>query len=584
MSRQPSSTALAGTILISFALLGYLGWAAWTASRIWVPLDIRISLAQGHIRTSEFEINVAGDYKIVLDPSKPKDRPAPCLTPAQCSVEPSALATSWSLSKEKSVVARGSSDLHREYYFELGTFKAEKGHYFLDLDVSKYGSRFNAGPISLYIQENGSLHSKSDAHLAQALFVTLACVFLGSMLILNGLVVERREKLVQLAKAFSFTQPGPQPPTVLTNAPLPVSPEVPSASRAHYRYRLGAILMLAGVLGYVSVHHWMTTRSFTPVDMPISLKPGHLRTGPFLINLTQPYTISFTTDQMGLGHPDCAYERTSSSPYGEPRLRTRRILYRNGQVSTELGADAFSPGYFFHFDAEPGIYDLDVEVLADVSCLDSFHPRLRIRTDRTDYDGRAFSLLWACTLCAGTGASLLAMPVIRRYPRPNILVTPFTRPDAPPVNLRWKVLPKRWQAFSAAAWFGLITVNVQVPLLFVLMEFQPVYMNSGLPVRIFRAEKTSQPIPGLEPVLVRMDLRTGDSHPELYINSVLVPWDNFEEHLQKALNRCPPEWPVYIEGDPELEWGAVVSVVDRIQGLHVPVTMLSRRRTSEKSK
>jgi biopolymer transport protein ExbD len=129
-----------------------------------------------------------------------------------------------------------------------------------------------------------------------------------------------------------------------------------------------------------------------------------------------------------------------------------------------------------------------------------------------------------------------------------------------------------------------MTVNFQVPLLFVLIVLQPDYSNSGLPVRVYRAEKTSQPIPGLEPVLVRIHFKAGDSRPELYINSQLVPWDNFEENLQKALSRCPPEWPVYVEGDPDLDWGAVVNVLDRIRGLHVPVTMLTNRRAFAKSK
>jgi hypothetical protein len=129
-----------------------------------------------------------------------------------------------------------------------------------------------------------------------------------------------------------------------------------------------------------------------------------------------------------------------------------------------------------------------------------------------------------------------------------------------------------------------MTVNVQTLILFVLIVFQPTYTISGLPARVFRPEKTSQPIPGLEPVLVQMRLKAGDSRPELYINSLLVPLDDFETNLLKALNRCPPEWLVYFEGDPDLEWGAVVDVVDRIRGLHLRVTMLPHRRTFEKSK
>jgi len=51
-----------GLILAGAALFG--GWQWWMATRTWVPLEMPISLAQGHIRSPEFKINVDSGFWI----------------------------------------------------------------------------------------------------------------------------------------------------------------------------------------------------------------------------------------------------------------------------------------------------------------------------------------------------------------------------------------------------------------------------------------------------------------------------------------------------------------------------------------
>lgn len=55
------SIGLAG-ILPAAATYG--GWEWWMATRTWVPLDMPISLAQGHIRSSGFTINLDAGFGI----------------------------------------------------------------------------------------------------------------------------------------------------------------------------------------------------------------------------------------------------------------------------------------------------------------------------------------------------------------------------------------------------------------------------------------------------------------------------------------------------------------------------------------
>jgi hypothetical protein len=55
-----------GLALILTGMVWFGGWTWWESTRIWVPLDIPISLSAGHIRTPEFEVNVESKYGITV--------------------------------------------------------------------------------------------------------------------------------------------------------------------------------------------------------------------------------------------------------------------------------------------------------------------------------------------------------------------------------------------------------------------------------------------------------------------------------------------------------------------------------------
>ena len=54
---------------------------------------------------------------------------------------------------------------------------------------------------------------------------------------------------------------------------------------------IGLGLIFLGVTGYFSVERWMSTRIVYPLNMPISLAPGHIRTRPFQLNLRTDYFV-----------------------------------------------------------------------------------------------------------------------------------------------------------------------------------------------------------------------------------------------------------------------------------------------------
>ena len=99
------------SILIAAAIYG--GWEWWMATRTWVPLDMPVSLAQGHIRSPEFKINLdAGFWIFVEVETKVDEEGVSCLTGymsdycRENSVRE--LRASWTLSDAGRVVARGS--------------------------------------------------------------------------------------------------------------------------------------------------------------------------------------------------------------------------------------------------------------------------------------------------------------------------------------------------------------------------------------------------------------------------------------------------------------------------------------------
>ena len=179
---------------------------------------------------------------------------------------------------------------------------------------------------------------------------------------------------------------------------------MPTAARVW----ISAFLICVGLVLFPAYHHWFATRTWTPVDIPISLAPGHVKTGDFHVNVHAVYYVGI--DFQGYNswqHPNCQDDQV---------LQTRWWLWRDGRV-TATWEDSWgnhwngvpdgpveSP-YLGVFDGSPGRYNLDVEVASDASCLQRFHPRLRVHADDSDYAANgsinAIALLASVALVGG---------------------------------------------------------------------------------------------------------------------------------------------------------------------------------------
>jgi hypothetical protein len=153
-----------GVALILIAASIYGGWEWWMATRTWVPLDMPVSLAQGHIRSPEFKINLdAGFWIFVEVETKVDDEGVSCLigyTSDYCRKNGvRELRASWTLFDSGRVVASGSSDRDQglrggmlSKARGLGNFSVPAGnHFVLDVEVPEDNSHFNGGHPRLAI-------------------------------------------------------------------------------------------------------------------------------------------------------------------------------------------------------------------------------------------------------------------------------------------------------------------------------------------------------------------------------------------------------------------------------------------------
>jgi hypothetical protein len=100
-------------------------WTWWLSTRTNHPVDVPISMAPGHVRTSEFKINLKALYTIDIEVEQKiafetlncllgTAMPSPTSSAlGECPDSPSVVKASWVLTSKGQVVARGSSDDYR---------------------------------------------------------------------------------------------------------------------------------------------------------------------------------------------------------------------------------------------------------------------------------------------------------------------------------------------------------------------------------------------------------------------------------------------------------------------------------------
>jgi len=219
-----------------------------------------------------------------------------------------------------------------------------------------------------------------------------------------------------------------------------------------------------------------------------------------------------------------------------------------------------------------------VEVLKYPGCLAPLLARLRVNTSRYDYDAAALVFSWLFAMCGSIGVSLLAVVGTRRYPKPTGAAGSLALSGLASAPILWKPRPPRKPPLPGLPAFSFLTANILILLVIISWVGRSVVhvVPTGLRVRTLRPGVFRPPSPGIQPLVVELRLAGKNPRPELYLDFRPVAWDDFAKSLEKEIRRRPADFPVYVQGDPEMAWGWAAKAIDEIKGFHVEVVMLTR--------
>lgn len=331
--------------------------------------------------------------------------------------------------------------------------------------------------------------------------------------------------------------------------------------------KAGVGLIVLGILGFSAVHQWTRTRIVYPVDMPVSLARGHIRTRPFRLNLRARYWISIDPGTWWLLQDRGCY------PDAFRRLETGWILYRDGKVVDRQ--DKASP-YFTGFDAGSGVYEMDLEVLNDAGCLDPGRPRLFISADTDWYDVTAFLLAGIASIGVFFGVVIAVfLPIVHAMGEAETKEIGIANSQTIGQNYQWaRRLPLR-RKISGLPSFGLVAAIFFSLVGLVVMFFTIPAIPKGVWVRVLQpGAAPPEPDRWSEPLIVRVRFVGYGVRGEVFVNAKKVEWDELEGTLKQELARRR-DWVVYVGGDEDLSWQEVVNVIDAARQCQAKVVLTS---------
>jgi len=332
---------------------------------------------------------------------------------------------------------------------------------------------------------------------------------------------------------------------------------------------LGLILFIAGLTTFIAVQCWMDTRIVRPVDMPVSLVAGHIRTGPFRLNLKTSHWVTVDPGAWWSTGRACA-DRYS-------RLLTRPVLYQQGEVIDMRVREASHLATFY---AVPGEYELDVEVLSDFSCLDKGHPRLSVSADTEDYDVGVFLVKVIAEISAFIGSALLVFLPAVRAAGSREKIAAVTDSTVVGQDFQWaRRLPLR-RPISGLPAFGLFggMVFALLALLMMLLTAGFEYIPMGFWVQVLKSgQAPAKSDAWTEPLIVRVKEAGPYQIPKLFVNSKEVAWEDLEKTLKQGLGPRR-DWVVHVGGDDATSFQYVANVIDVARGLDAKIVLTTEKK------
>ncbi len=192
---------------------------------------------------------------------------------------------------------------------------------------------------------------------------------------------------------------------------------------------LGLIFLFVGIGVYGTWVLWLVTRTERPVNIPISMAIGHVRTPEFKLNMNAPYIIEVEVqkEKIPFDTLNCLLGMTMAPtstdlqecPDRPSVVKASWVLTSNGQIVARGSSDDYRSGAWMndsisrelgHFQSQSGRrYVLDVDVLADGSSLNPGNPRLKVGVHPEVYEG---NIVWSAILFLAMGVLVLVGAIL----------------------------------------------------------------------------------------------------------------------------------------------------------------------------
>jgi hypothetical protein len=359
--------------------------------------------------------------------------------------------------------------------------------------------------------------------------------------------------------------------------------------------RVGLALVLIPLVSLGLWAGWYFTRSWEPLNIPISLARRHIRAG-FDINVESTYAIElhFSQDRVLERRPcpndsmDCDRVSLAGAPWS---VSTGGRPLVGGRGQPDLG-DYWESRSIGTFQCGKGHNVLDIEPLEDQSRLNFYEPRLvifEVGGKKNSDESLWVAALSLLTLLLGAPVGIAMTILAAVHWRQEKLVAfwrshPMTQPGPAPVRTR--LVARKTIAMSRR-----LKSSIERPFarlsqhsLVLFLTFMMVWMfwvtvtplpRHGLRVHLIRPGVTAPWNPGIQPLRISVRRNERNLRPDLYVDSEAVAWEDLGALLKKELARRPPDWPVYVEGGPNLEWRPVAEAIDAVRGQQAEVILLT---------
>jgi biopolymer transport protein ExbD len=341
---------------------------------------------------------------------------------------------------------------------------------------------------------------------------------------------------------------------------------------------VGIALIVIPLIIYVSYECWLSTREFTPLDLPILISENSAATANFEVNLAGRYTFSIATDYNFPNRlSECRGEQRESA------ITTHWTLLGPDGVTADVTGDYFA-GWGGAADLrKTGHYFLRAQILGAPTCLNAAHPRLKVETWNDAYAAYRIKLQWLCLVLVTCGAGLILRAISQA-------VIGFENPlrDSPLTAVAGDLLsshaPQRQiPRLSGLPSFGIVASLVLLFLVISMYVMQIRLETQGIYVRLVRSNEWRADL-SPEPLIIRLESKwTGrDSTYRWFLNSKEIKREGLATELRKQL-ALRPKWIVYVEADTNSAYGVALDAIDTVREVHATPVLLTPK-TIEESK